>query len=351
MTDSHEHLGILKSGTRLDPTDTIISKGLKPFYALHGAGAHTLGLTPMLSAHLWNTFCIPRMLYGITIYHLTKAMMSKLDRGQSHLFKRILGVPTTAADESLYLLTGLPSISRRIDLEKLLLLGQVLNLEHSRFERRTLLHAVTCHTTTIASLKLILLKYDLPQLEELITVPIPYSKWKLLIKRSITTSTQKEVYEAIPFKPSLGLWHGWSLNNPRALYPMNPPSSIVRQALIARAQLLTSTYLLQTRLHKIKSGVDPTCPHCKEEDETIVHFIATCNSTSGIRQEFVKRHRNCLLDLPSPPNDYGPQNSGQFTRSTLLSYDPGLPQLINHDLLLCSLHFIYKLHIHHLSSN
>ena len=63
----------------------------------------------------------------------------------------------------------------------------------------------------------------------------------------------------------------------------------VRQA-ITKARMLTGTYMLQTLKSKFnQSEVDPTCPICRLETETITHVITSCPLYNEIRKEhFVK---------------------------------------------------------------
>ena len=98
----HPHLGITKSSSRYDPTDQMIKRGTQTYYALTGAGAYTGGLLPHHSARLWRVYCIPRMLYGVPIMNFNQTMRNKLNRSQHQLFKKILGLPTSAADEAIY---------------------------------------------------------------------------------------------------------------------------------------------------------------------------------------------------------------------------------------------------------
>ena len=116
-------------------------------------------------------------------------MLLKLDRAQSHLLKQILGVPKSAADEIVYLLTNLLPVSVQIDLGRLLLLGQLIKLDHSRFEFRTFLDALKTHTPSILVLQEALRKYDLPDLQSLVSNPPLYSTWKRMINYNCTKSS------------------------------------------------------------------------------------------------------------------------------------------------------------------
>ena len=139
--EHHPHLGITKCSTRTDPSPDIISKGLKSFFALHGVGAYTSGLSPHLCAKLWMVFCIPRMLYGTPVHIFTTHEAAQINTAQYALFKRILGIPQSAANEAVFLLTGLIPLFSQIEQNCLLLIGQLANLPAERFGKRTLLQA------------------------------------------------------------------------------------------------------------------------------------------------------------------------------------------------------------------
>nr|XP_054769248.1 uncharacterized protein LOC129276875 [Lytechinus pictus] len=74
-TDSHTHLGILKTSTKSDQSDMIATRGLNTFYAMVGTGAYSEGLVPLVTARLWTSYCIPRMLYGCATLKFTQAML------------------------------------------------------------------------------------------------------------------------------------------------------------------------------------------------------------------------------------------------------------------------------------
>ena len=155
-----------------------------------------------------------------------------------------------------FLMTGLIPISEQIHQDKLLLLGQVLRLDHNRFERRATLQALNVHTPTIQGFKEALRTANLPSLEDLIINPIPYEKWKSLVKSAIAGSVLTSTSEGILRKSSLHLWLDKLPLNPAHLYPKDPPSCFIRKALTVRAQMLSSTYLVQSRVAKIKPGRD-----------------------------------------------------------------------------------------------
>ena len=265
----------------------MISKGTKTFYALTGAGAYTGGLLPHHCARLWKAYCVPCMLYGVVVYKLTQVMRNKLDRAQHQLFKKILGLPNSAADEVVYLLTGLIPPSMQADQETLLVIGQIVNLPHSRYEVRTLLHALTQNTPMLRKWEDTLRRYQLPDLSSLIRNPVLYKTWKSTTKHTINSALQERTQEATTTKSSLSLFNK-KVYAACDLYPSANTSKLLRQANIIRAQLVTQTYLTQSRLCKLKKTTNSNCQLCKEEGEDTVHFIAKC--------PIYRNHRQALLE-------------------------------------------------------
>eukprot|EP00057_Strongylocentrotus_purpuratus_P022603 XP_011677077.1 PREDICTED: RNA-directed DNA polymerase from mobile element jockey-like [Strongylocentrotus purpuratus] len=338
----HPHLGIIKSSSKHDPTDLMISRGTKTFYALTGAGAYTGGLLPHHCARLWKTYCIPRMLYGVAIMKLNQTRLNKLDRSQYQLFKKILGLPNSAADDAVYLLTGLFPLSMRVDQEILLVIGQLINLPHSRYEVRTLHHAITNFTPLARTWERTLRSYELPNLHSLLSKPVPYVTWKSVTRSAIDSAMQKKVREAINAKSSLAFFKN-NTSSPYDLYPKSISSSFLRQAIIVRSQLLSQTYLTQSRLCKIKKGTIRFCQVCKAEEEDITHFIAKCKPLRNHRQKLVDNlhHRGVQQSTLAL---FSPDDPETFTRAVLLPNVLTVCPNQKNLLINASLSFLYNIH-------
>ena len=259
------------------------------------------------------------------------------------LFKQVLGVPKSAADEIVYLLTNLLPVTIQIDLNRLLLLGQLANLDHCRFEFRTFLDALKAGTPMIQVLQETVQKYDLPDLHSLVSNPPLYSTWKRMTKYKVNQAAKHHTLQGIRSKSSLKFWIDNTPPCATLLYPKNPSSPTIRRALIVRAQLLTSTYLTQCRLYTLKKSLVRTCPLCKTADETVEHFVGSCLNLDHLRQEYTIKVKECLVDFPICLNLYNGDNSEQFTRATLLTCHPYLPSDVHNSLLLLSLFFLYKI--------
>ena len=131
-------------------------------------------------------------------------------------------------------------------------------------------------------------RYKLPDLSSLICKPILYNTWKSTTKQAVNSALlQEKIQEAMSTISSLSLFNK-KVYAARDLYPSANASRFLRQAIIIRAQLVTHTYLTQSRLSKLKKTTNSNCQLCKEEDENTVHFIAKC--------PLYRSHRQSLLE-------------------------------------------------------
>ncbi|XP_063953897.1 uncharacterized protein LOC135153720 [Lytechinus pictus] len=291
------HLGITKSSMRSDPTIDIIARGLRTFYSLHGVGAYTSGLSPHLCAKLWTVFCVPRMLYGSSIVSLTSHQANRINIAQNQLFKKILGIPQSAANESVFLLTGITPLMSQVELDSLLIIGQLTSLSEDRFEKRAFVHASIRGVPLVKSWNLLLFKYNLPTLLCLIEHPIPYHKWKAICRKSIYSKVLQDTTNAIASKSSLSFWKDIDSLPPSSLLFPEGLAPHLRKAQIIRAQLLTQTYPTQKRLSKIGKSQTASCLLCKDGDEDTLHLISSCSHLHSQRVAFMANANKMLPEL------------------------------------------------------
>ena len=288
QVSSHKHLGITRTcDPQYDHAADAISRGYRAFYALVGTSPFGARVLPHVAAQLWMTFCVPRMLYGCTSISFTKAMLTRMDKAQIHLFKRILGLPTSAADEAVYLLTDLLPISLRVLQEKLLLLGRILSSGSQRLEYRLLLQGMCANISSIQQWRVILKQMSLPSLDEIVKEPIQYKPWKCLVQSAVAESSEARQTEALSNKTSLSLWTRSPKPKAKDLYPGHVANPTLRQSIAIRAQLSCKVYLTETRLVKIGKASDSCCRLCHRAEEDVEHLVATCPELSSVRHDFV----------------------------------------------------------------
>ena len=277
------------------------------------------------------------MLHGTPVINLTSHEAARLNVSQNTLFKKILGLPRSAANESVFLLTGLIPLLTQLEQNCLLLIGQLTSLPHHRFEKRTLLHASITPVPLSKAWDKLLSKYNLPDIISLIDRPPSYSSWKSLIKKTIHQATINNVNESISTKKTLSFWKDLTcLPSPSLIFPVGLPPHL-RKAQLARTQLLTQTYPVQSRLAKIGRATSTLCPLCKLEDEDAVHFISSCPYLQPQRSSFISR---AILKFPELDIKTEPL---AFTKLILLP-NPNLPRCDSDTLTSLSLNFILQIH-------
>ena len=82
-TNSTLHLGMTRNTNESIDIDKMIQAGRQTLYSLFGAGLHGRnGLNPRIAKHIWSTYVIPRLIYGLEIQHLTDTQIQKLNQFQ-----------------------------------------------------------------------------------------------------------------------------------------------------------------------------------------------------------------------------------------------------------------------------
>ena len=62
------HLGISRSVKDKVNVEEKVVLGRKTAYSLMGAGFHSVnGVKTCLNGHIWNTFVVPRLIYGLEV--------------------------------------------------------------------------------------------------------------------------------------------------------------------------------------------------------------------------------------------------------------------------------------------
>ena len=106
--DTTVHLGIVRNTNGRADIDGKISLGRKTAYSLMGAGLHGGGgLKATLGGHIWSTFVIPRLLYGLEALLLKQKDIDSLEKFQRKCLKQIQGIPDNTSNSACLALLGI----------------------------------------------------------------------------------------------------------------------------------------------------------------------------------------------------------------------------------------------------
>ena len=107
--DTTVHLGIARNTKGRVDIDGKISLGRrKTAYSLMGAGLHGGGgLKATLGGHIWSTFVIPRLLYGLEALLLKQKDIDSFEKFQRKCLKQIQGIPDSTSNSACLALLGI----------------------------------------------------------------------------------------------------------------------------------------------------------------------------------------------------------------------------------------------------
>ena len=96
-------------------------------YSLMCVGVYgSSGLNPVVSAHLWKIYVIPRVIYGLEVLSWTLSDVQSLERLQRDILRRIQSLLRSTTAAAVNCLLGLRPIEQELDLRRLTLLCSVL---------------------------------------------------------------------------------------------------------------------------------------------------------------------------------------------------------------------------------
>ena len=244
------HLGITRDIKNKVHIEEKISLSRKTAYLLMGAGFHSVnGLKTSHNGHLWSTFVLPRVIYGLETLSLMKKDIENLEKFQRKSLRQIQGLP----DKTPNCIT-------------LALLG-VLPLE-------TFIHKNTLNLFMSIAHNSKFIEYEIAMRQLAVKTPDEKS-WFNMVRIILGTSNSLKVGQT---------HHVWSTVS-------NCLTDSKRTQL--KCKLLTGTYILQgNRAAFNQYTVDPTCKLCLAAPATRQHFIAECSAYEPERVVYAEKLRN-----------------------------------------------------------
>lgn len=303
VTNEATHLGISRNQSNSVDVDNRIQLGRRTAYAMMGAGLHGRdGLTPSASFHLWMTYVIPRLLFGLEVVTMKKSDVQRLELFQRKFLRRIQFLPESPfpATCAIYAIIGAKPVEFILDQAILTLFGSILRDEDSieyRLAVRQLAMKSLTATSWFSNVRRILMKYDLPSAYDLLENPLSKSSWKTLTNDKIKTHIKSTWLEDAKSKSSLKYLNIESCEVGKAhiLWATVPPNVRDVEPAAIKARLLTGTYVLQANRARFNQyNVDPTCLICSVEPEDRMHFLIRCPVFNEKRAVHLQRLRSAL---------------------------------------------------------
>ena len=129
-TDEQHHLGILRTVcTSTIPELQRCTSARSSFFALNSVGSRFGCLHPLTSYRLYQTLCIPILLYGAEIWTLSKVELNMLERVHQKILRTIQDLPTCCHSSSLTSMLGSNFINSIVSLDDSSLPKKLLSKE------------------------------------------------------------------------------------------------------------------------------------------------------------------------------------------------------------------------------
>ena len=298
---SEPHLGIHRN-SKNNNSDTIESRlksGRRACYSLFGAGFFGLnGVGPYVAAQEYQTYVSPILFYGLEALVLSTSEINKLELFHRKNIRRIQFLPDSTAISALYLLLGTLPAEAILHSRALNLLRNILAVDTpsppALYMRELIIRQLAMKgpksSSWAAMVKEALNKYDLPPASSLIDNPPPKQTWKRTVKLAVNTTWQ--LREDAQAKSSLYHLKIQSCST-HQIHPvwqnLHSPLEIMKATV--KAQLLIQRYPLTTNRTAGSRRAD-ICPLCKEEPETVSHFLLVCPALHSDRLPYLMRILN-----------------------------------------------------------
>ena len=298
------HLGIDRNTISFVDIKKKLQLGRRTLYSLMGAGAYgNSGLNPPVSFHMWKTFALPRMLYGLEVSNLRRSDTVQLESLQRSILRRLQCLPNNTANVAVYCLLGARPVEQEIDYKKLSLLASILYSENTiELElacRQMAIKGNDSHSWFIHCNHL-LHKYKLPNIYNLKQSTNSKETLKAEIKHKIDNYVHQSWVEEGSSKSSLSYLnlHDCSVGEVHQCWKsVDHNTRDVRRALI-KVRILTGVHVLQYNRAKFNQHtVSSTCSLRRAAVEDRVHFVLGCSGLDPVRQNYLKRIQSLLTSL------------------------------------------------------
>jgi hypothetical protein len=293
-----EHLGIIRSSqSTIHIAKERISLARRSLYALMGAGMYGWnGVNPVVSIKLWTTYILPRMTHSLEAIKVSKSDLKDMDQYQTTVLKQLQHLPERTSNNAAHLMLGAVPVSANIHRAVYTffcnMVRQEGTVERNILERQLNMKGPTSHSW-VNALHEIICQYDLPSALDVLANPPTKAQVKRLTRTRICGYWIRRMKKEASHQISLRHVNlqGCDLGKPHHLWSnVNTDAREVKKACV-KVKLLLGQYNLQTAKHHTNS----TCPLCKQDNETELHFVVQCPILQPARDGYLNQLNQLLL--------------------------------------------------------
>ncbi|CAC5371145.1 unnamed protein product [Mytilus coruscus] len=182
------HLGLIRAEIKENDVniEARISIARRTLYSLMNTGLHgTNGLNPQTSYKIYQSYVIPRILYGMEILPLNQKQMDIFSRFHKKNLRNFQSMPARTATGAVYLILGALTIEAEIHKRQLSFLYNIVSCDNSTIldlVDRQLIMNMDNQQNFFCKVAGTLAMYDLPSIDSLKQQPPSKLKWKSSVK-------------------------------------------------------------------------------------------------------------------------------------------------------------------------
>ena len=283
--DIYHHLGILRSvsASTLQRTTERCSAGRSAFFSLNAIGARFGCLHPATTLRLYKTFCIPILLYGSELWHITKTELLLLERVHRRILRTLLGLPVHCSTKALLHILGILDVKALIHQRQMNFLFSFSRLPSDSLPLQLLRTRLENPPPTglIPTLQNTLAQYGFPPTNIILAGHWSQGGWKRTVRRLLLAEQYADFTSDcshLPLSECAELKLGRII--PHLLVCRGFPRATKLN--ITRIRLLVNCHGLGTDTCRFRNNVsDPTCKLCGSGPEDTTHFISHCPALSS----------------------------------------------------------------------
>ena len=260
VSSREPHLGLIREpkGKAAETVSDNLKKTRRCVYALMGAGMYGMnGLHPEVGIHLWKTYALPLLVYGLDVLKLTIADLLRLETCQHQVLGQLQHLPSGSANAAIHLITGVPPVQLVIDRNIFKLFVNVISQpstkEHEIFTRQLAVKGPNSNSW-ITCVKDALARYDLPTAYDLAEHPPSKAGWKRTVRSTLYSYWQEKLKNEARRCITLRYLNvdGCELNQMHPVWRRTPQNRTAVVQACVRVKILVGRYYLQHDYNKFK---------------------------------------------------------------------------------------------------
>ena len=312
--DGHTHLGTLLSPHKACAAAHIrsrITDCKKPAYAISAIGSRKAPVTPKSASHVYETVCLPKLLYGLEVTDIPDTSVIELESFHASVAKTIQVLPDQCANVGAIKSMGWITVRGLIDIARLLFLWRLILLPMSNIYKKVLVyryvHLTESHSSKCQGpLQKMLEAANKYSLSEIVNQGIELgekmsmSSWKKMVKSIVYSNEQRmfqiscriypSLYQLIACTPNVEMSSWWKFVQEEP-YMLKKCKDIMR--------LLLGCHKLNSCTYKYSNNdiQNAMCTKCMfYEVESVSHFLFKCTMFEDIRAE---QWSNIIANCPT----------------------------------------------------